>query len=338
MSARVQGLILGLGKAKQANISTASASFLRFKKINASITSPHPTTENDAGEIGKGNEFISPGGVYPVSKDTGNSIEKYASAEFLAWAWSYALGNVVQSGAGPNYIYTVTPIDPGTTLELPYFSVVEQIPEGGGNAIDSLFLGCGIEDVTYQFSYGPGRASSKCTVNWVGSGSVTQPSAVVVPALQTEKHLLAQSMSLSINGVDYVSTKRILSGSISWKNNFLLGAGFYPGSGLENGYAIRGRLEIGARNPAMQFTARLINGSDEYTKLLAQTTGTAVLSVNFDANNSAQWTWQQISYQVAENTEADGIVAVTVTIAPQYHATNGILTFVGKCGVTGIAQ
>jgi hypothetical protein len=80
------------------------------------------------------------------------------------------------------------------------------------------------------------------------------------------------------------------------------------------------------------------SGSDEYTKLVAQTTGTAVLTVSYDANNSAQWTWQQISYQVVENTEADGIVAVTVTVAPQYNATNGILTFVGKCGITGIAQ
>jgi len=54
---------------------------------------------------------------------------------------------------------------------------------------------------------------------------------VTVPALQTEKHMLAQSMSLTINGVDYVSNKRILSGSIAWKNNLMLQAGFYPGSG-----------------------------------------------------------------------------------------------------------
>jgi hypothetical protein len=336
MSARVQGLILGLGNAKQADIATASASFLRFKKIDTTLTSPHPVTENDAAEVGKGNEFI--GGVYPVNYDVANRIEKFASAEFVAWAWAYALGNAVQTGTGPNYIYTVVPIDPATGLELPYFSVVEQVPEGGGAAINNLYIGCAIEDVTYQFSYGPGRASSKCLINWVGSGKVTTPSGVTVPALQTEKHMLAQSMSLTINGVDYVSNKRILSGSLAWKNNLMLGAGFYPGSGLQNGYAIRGRMEIGARVPSFTFTVRLVAGSDEYAKLVAQTTGTAVLSVNYDANNSAQWTWQKISYQVAENTEADGIVAVTVTIAPQYHATNGILTFVGKCGITGIAQ
>ena len=94
MSARVQGLILGLGNAKQADIATASASFLRFKKIDTTLTSPHPVTENDAAEVGKGNEFI--GGVYPVNYDVANRIEKFASAEFVAWAWAYALGNVVQ--------------------------------------------------------------------------------------------------------------------------------------------------------------------------------------------------------------------------------------------------
>ena len=115
-------------------------------------------------------------------------------------------------GAAP-YTYTILPINPGTTLELPYFSLCEQVAEGGGSAIDNLHVGCAIEDFTYQFNYGPGRASSKMTVNWVGSGLLTTPSGITVPALTTENNMLAASMSLSVNGVDYVATKRILSGS-----------------------------------------------------------------------------------------------------------------------------
>jgi hypothetical protein len=338
MSARVQGLILGLGKAKQADIATASASFLRFKKIDTGITSPLPSTENDAAEVGKGNEFISAGGVFPVSYDVANRLEKFGSAEFTAWAWSYALGNVVQSGSSPNWVDTVTPIDPGTSLELPYFSLVEQIAEGGGNAIDNLYIGCAIEEVSQTITFGPGRASNRLTVNWVGSGKLTTPSGVLIPALTVEKNMLGASMALNINGVNYVSNKNILTVTQGWKNNLMLNAGFFPGSGLQNGYAIRGRMEIGARVPTLTFSTRLTKDSDEYTKLVAQTTGTAVVSVNYDTNNSAQWTWQQISYQVVENAEADGIVTVNVTVAPQWHATNGILTFVGKCGITGIAQ
>ena len=337
MSARVQQLVLGLGSGKQAAIGTAAASFMRFKKIDTTVTTPKPVFENDAAEIGKGHEFITQ--TFPSHYEVANRIEKYASAEYVTWACAYALGNVAQTGSAAPYTYTIVPIDPGTSLELPYFSIVEQVPEGGGKAVDNLYVGCAIEDFTYQFNYGPGRASSRLTVNWVGSGLLTTPSGVVVPALTTENNMLAASMALSINGVDYVANKRILSGSVSWKNNLLLNAGFFPGSGLQNGLQVRGRMEIGARVPAFQFTVRLVNGSTEYNTLVNQTTGTATLSVQHDAGNSVAFSFPQLAFQVAENTEVDGIVAVSVTGAPQYNTTqNTVISVTTKCGITGIAQ
>jgi len=336
MPARIQQLILGLGKAKQTNISTAATSFLRFKKLDMALTTPKPVFENDAAEIGKGHEFISQ--TFPSHYDVANRIEKYASAEFATWVCAYGLGNVAVTGTGAPYTYTIVPIDPGTTLELPYFSIVEQVAEGGGSAIDNLHIGCAIEDFTYQFNYGPGRASSKMTVNWAGTGLLTSPSAVVVPATLAENNMLAGGMSLTVNGVDYVSTKRILSGTIGWKNNLMLNAGFYPGSGLQNGLQVRGRMEIGARAPSFQFTTRLLAGSTEYATLVAQTTGTAVLTVQHDAGNSVTFTFPQMAFQVVENTEADGIVAVSVTGAPQYNTTaSNVMSVVALCGIGGIA-
>jgi len=337
MPARVQQLVLGLGNNKQTAIGTAGATFLRFKKLDTTITTPKPVFENDAAEIGKGHEFITQ--TFPSHYDVANRLEKYASAEFTTWACAYGLGNVAVTGSSAPYTYTITPIDPGTTLELPYFSLVEQVPEGGGKAVDNLYVGCAIEDWTYQFNYGPGRASSKMTVNWVGTGQLTTPSGITVPALTTENNMLAASMSLSVNGVDYVATKRILSGSIGWKNNLLLNAGFYPGSGLQNGLQIRGRMEIGARVPTFQFTARLLSGSTEYNTLVAQTTGTATLSVNHDAGNSVSFSFPKMAFQVVENAEADGIVAVTVTGAPQYDTVSStVMSVTTKCGIGTIAQ
>ena len=168
MPARVQQLIMGLGKGKQTNIATAGTTFLRFKKLDTGLTTPKPIFENDAAEIGKGHEFITQ--TFASHYEVANRLEKYASAEFVTWALAYGLGNIVQTGSVAPYTYTITPLNPGTTLELPYFSIVEQVAEGGGNAIDNLYVGCAIEDFTYQFNYGPGRASSKMTVNWVGSG------------------------------------------------------------------------------------------------------------------------------------------------------------------------
>jgi hypothetical protein len=336
MAARVQQLILGLGRGKQSAIGTAGATFLRLKKLNADLTTPKPIFENDAAEIGKANEFIAE--TYPSHYEVANRLEKYASAEFVTWAAAFGLGNVVQVGSAAPYTYTITPLDPGTTLELPYFSLVEQVSEGGGNCVDNLHIGCAVEDFLYQANYGPGPKSSKMTVNWVGSGLLTTPSAVTVPALTLENNMLAASMALTVNGVDYVATKRILSASIGWKNNLLLNAGFFPGSGEQNGLQIRGRMEIGARVPSFQFTSRLLYGSTEYNTLVAQTTGTATLSVQHDAGNSVSFAFQQMAFQAVENGEGDGIVTVVVTGAPQYNATNGILTVTTNCGISGIAQ
>ena len=96
MAARVQQLILGIGKGKQAAIGTAGTTFLRFKKLNADLTTPKPIFENDAAEIGKANEFIAQ--TYPSHYEVANRFEKYASAEFVTWAAAYGLGNIVQTG------------------------------------------------------------------------------------------------------------------------------------------------------------------------------------------------------------------------------------------------
>ena len=111
MPARVQQLVLGLGKGKQANISTAGAAFLRLKKLDTTVTTAKPVFENDAAEVGKGHEFISQ--TFPSHYDVANRLEKYASAEFVTWACAFGLGNVAVTGSGAPYTYTIVPIDPG---------------------------------------------------------------------------------------------------------------------------------------------------------------------------------------------------------------------------------
>jgi hypothetical protein len=333
MPARIQGLILGLGKAKQSNISTASASFLRFTKLDTNVTSTGLTTETDKDEIGKGNEFISAGGVFPVSFMPKNSLNKYASAEFVIWTTAYGLGSVVEAAGA----YTINPIDIGTTLELPYFSVVEQVAEGGGSAIDNMFIGCALKRWRYEFNSGPGRQSSKMTAEWEGSGLLTSPSGVTIPGITAEHNMLGASMALTINGTDYVANKRILSGFIDWDNALLPNSRFFPGAGTQSGAAVAGRLETGSRVPRFEFTTRLVSGSPEYAALIAQTTGTAVLTVAFDATHTVTFTFASISYEVVENNQTEGIVSCRVVVAPKWSGT-AVLTVTGKCGVVGIAQ
>jgi hypothetical protein len=341
----LQEVLICFGKQKQTDISTANTAgqMWQLRKLNAQLANPKLNTENDADEYGKGHEFASQS--FQTSWDAGSTLEKYLSAEIAAWAMALSLGKVVKSGTAPNFTYTCAPLFPanGDAAELPYFSFVEQIRPGAGVVLDRMAVGCAIEGWTISIGSGPGRANSKINVEFVGSGKMTEPSAIVVPAATLEKLLPSASLALSINGVNYVSSKNIVSLETSWKNNILLDAGFFPGSGFQTAGdatsgAIRGRLEFGKRQGTLKFVARFENGSTELTKLKSQTTGTAVISLAYDVNNSLELTWQKVSFSTVEVGETDGIVTVAVECLPMYDATNGIVSAVAKCGVDSIGQ
>ena len=347
MPTRLQALKFGLGIPKQANISTIATpatAFQTFRKLDMEVPTLQYNTETDKDEIGKGNEFINQ--VFPTNFDVAGRMEKYGSAEFMLWSWAYALGVVPAPVGG---LYTINPIDPGTTLELPYFSMAVQLAEGGGEAVDEAYIGMAIEDVETTFKYGPSRASLHNTVSYVGSGLAVFPSGVTYPAALAENYMYSSSMAISINGVDYVSSKTMLQGSIGWKNNLILPMRYFPGSGMQTlsltgaiPAAIGGRILIGARVPTLSFTAFLQHDSLEYTKLCAQTTGTATITFTYDATHYITFTFHSVSFERVERTQEEGIVAVTVTCAPKWDPTgtpaNGVLTVTGKCGLANIAQ
>jgi hypothetical protein len=206
-----------------------------------------------------------------------------------------------------------------------------------------MAVGCVVEGWTISIGSGPGRANSKITVEFVGSGKYIEPSGITMPAATVEKLLPSASLALTINGVNYVSNKNIVSLETSWKNNVRLDGGFFPGSGFQTpgdgaSGAIRGRLEFGNRQGTLRFVARFENGSTELTKLRQQTAGTAVISLAYDTNNSLELTWHKVSFATAEVGETDGIVTVSVDCLPMWDETNGVVSAVAKCGVDGICQ
>ncbi len=210
--------------------------------------------------------------------------------------------------------------------------------------LDRQAVGCAIESWQIAIGSGPGRANSKITVEFAGSGKVIDSATgITMPAAQTEKLLPSASLTLSINGVDYVTSKNVVSLETGWKNNLRTDAGFYPGSGFQtagdgSSGAIRGRLEFGNRQGNLKFVARFDNGSTEYTKLKNQTTGTAVMNLSFDADNSLQITWQKVAFSVVEIGETDQILTVSVDCTPLYESTNGVISAVAKCSVDSICQ
>ena len=342
---RLQEVQICFGFGKQTEIATANpvAAMWRLKKLNAQLATPKLNTENDAAEYGKGHEFATQ--TFKTSWDTPGTLEKYLSAEMAAWAMCFGLGKVVKSGTTPNWVYTCTPLIPsnGDATELPYFSFVEQIRPGAGSVIDRLLTGCTVEGWTINIGSGPGRANSKIAVQFEGSGKLTEPSAIAMPTATLEKLLPSASLTLTINAVDYVTNKNIVSLETSWKNNIKKDDGFFPGSGFQTPGdattgAIRGRMEFGDRTGTLKFVARFDHNSTELALLKAQTTGTAVIHLQFDINNSLDITWQKVAFATAEVGETNQIVTVSVDCTPIYDATNGIITAVAKCGVDAICQ
>jgi len=97
-------------------------------------------------------------------------------------------------------------------------------------------------------------------------------------------------------------------------------------------------MEVGDRVPAFSFVARFVDGSTELQKVRDLTTGTAVIALTKDANNSLSVTWHKMGFSVADLGETDGIVTVAVTGQPMYDETNGLLTAEVVTPVNDIGQ
>lgn len=338
--ARTREAIIAFGKKKQADIATANvlADLWRLHKVNTSqLANPRYITEDDAADGGKGHEFATT--LFKSHMDGGpHTLEKYLSSEFAAWLWAYGLGKVVKSGSGP-YTYTCTALNPVTDgEELPYFSFLEAIRQGGSAVLDRMLVGNRISSFRIQIASGPGRTNARATVQFMHSGVVTEPSSITLPAATAETALNAYSLAATINGVNYVSAKNFVSLEMGLDTPADDQSDYYPGSGQQDGYQVRGRMEIGDRAPTFNFVARYVNGSSELAKVRDLTTGTAVVSLTADSDNVMTVTWQKLAFQVAEISDTNGRVTVTITGKPMYHSTNGLVTAVCKCSVDGIAQ
>ena len=205
-----------------------------------------------------------------------------------------------------------------------------------------------MEEVTTTFKYGPGRASATTDASFIGSGRYLAPSGITLPPTLAEKYMLSSSAAVTINGIDYVAgtpgAKTFLQATMSWKNNLLGGLGFHPGSGIQNGAAVRDRIFIGNRVVTLDCTAFLQADSTEFAKLVAQTAGPAALTLTFDSTHFVTWTFPQVSYESVTRGQEEGIVSVRFNTAVQFDPTvvggkaNGVLIVTSKNGLADIAQ
>jgi Phage tail tube protein len=201
------------------------------------------------------------------------------------------------------------------------FTYVEQVRDQPDSVVDRAAIGCVVNDWTVSLASGPGRANARVVANFVGTGNVDQPSAIVMPALIQEHFLNAASATIDINGVNYVLNKTFVSCDITWNNNVRLDEGFYPGSGTKNGAAIRGRMEHGDRTCGFTFRARMEQGSPELVKLMSQTTGPATITlqgalIGGTDYHGCRFFFPKVIFSMAQPEEQNGIITVNVTATP----------------------
>lgn len=341
--ANIRETRIALGYKQQTGVQTKNGSgeYLSFTKINAALTDVKYQSETDAQDIGKINEF--PQTNFKTAVDTTGTIEKILSSQFAAWAFGFCLGGVVESEAGTGFLYTIKPRDPVVDgINLPCFTIVEAIRQGGSAVLDRASVGCAINELTLSLKSGPGRQNAMLTVGVIGTGLSDEPSAVTIPALTAESFLNAGgAVQITILGSNYITATSFVSLDLAIRNNLRGDTGYYPGSGVDNGFQVRGRMEHADREHTVNFRARFMQGSDELTKLANVTEGTMVLelagaAIDGSNNHSVKITYHRVVFRVGAVTDEAGVVTVDIEASPLWHNVNGICTVEVKTNITGI--
>lgn len=341
---------IGVGFVEQTDLETPNtvAEIWSFTTTNTAPFTVTPNTEDDAADIGKGDEF--PTQIFPVSMDVTGRLEKQISSQAAAWAFVFGLGKTTMTAAGTGSKYECMPTDPVVDcIDLPPFTAVEQIRPGGTPPfLDRAYVGMTISGFTLSLESGPGRNNARLSIDMVGTGRMAIPSGgaapMVLPAVTPESFLNAASATIQINGIDYVMEKSFISAELTWVVNPRLDTGYYPGSGVdENGFALRGRMEYSARMAGLTFTARAKEGSPEFNQLVALTEGATLIKLEGAVigagpeKHSIQVDFPRTVISSAVNGDADGLVSINVTVKPLKHATLGYAKFTAITNKADIA-
>ena len=341
--ANIRETKIAFGMVPQADLTTANvaAELWSLTKTNPALGVVNPVTEDDGQDIGKGDEF--PTTIYPSNLDTAAVIEKYVSSEFMSWLFCFTTGKATKTALGGGFSYAAVPSDPVVEcINLPPFSYAEQIRPQPDSVVDRALVGMVVNDWTLSLASGPGRANCKVSVNTVGTGSVTFPSGLTFPAVTPEHMLNASGAAININDIDYVLNASFISAEFRWNNNVRLASGYYPGSGQQNGFALRGRMEYGNRECTLTFVARAAKGSEEFANLMTQKEGPVTITVKGAAiGGGAQFHQFSILSTRAVtsgvvNGEADGIVTVNCTVKFLKPVSGAYLTLTAICETDAI--
>lgn len=326
-------VMLGFGKSAQADIETASADHLFLQTLETSPAEIQYQTSDDEGYTGKGTDF--PTTTFKESRVVSKTFPFLCSAEVMSWLAAYAFGSFAESGAGDPYTYTAIPAVRGTDpCELPAFSLVQKDKRASA-LLDQELIGNAVAGFTLRVQSGPERANCTVDVDILGTGRDTTPSGVTLPGSPLAvTDLQAGSVALSALGVDYVTTKRINSLEFAWSNAAI--QRYFPGSGVQDGFNTAGAIELTGGRAASITLDVDFDAMTDVDKVKNLTEGTIVLTLEASANRTMTLTLHRVRFSSYSFGSDQRGMNLRLTGTALFHSSNGYLTFVSKCGITGI--
>lgn len=339
----LQTLRIAIGRKQQSALATPLVAADMVSLVQTSRETPQIQfmTEDNRDDFGKG--------IYPTQNFKKNLDSAFPIAGRLTSEWAtilstFGTGKTTKIAAGSGWKYTSVAYNPNTDgLAMPTTMVVAQIGSGATAILDKALLGCALEEFAIQAKSGAGRDNATFTSQWVGTGRYVKPSNIVMPAQLVEHDLNAGGMtSILINGINYLTSNRFASLDFSWKNNLRLDTGFFPGSGVQNGFQVRGRMRRGTPALSLKVRVEAETGSAEEDNLINQTEGTAVITFGgavIGAGpdvHSFKITCPRVVPTVNNITENDDIAVYDMEFSMLEHSTNGIISFEAICEMNDV--
>lgn len=344
-TALLQEVRFAIGFKQQTDLVTplVAADMWSLRQTNTDLIQATPVNEDDANDLGKG-VYVTQ--TFPSHIESGGPWNGRLSSETGAMVSAFGVGKVAKSTVTGGFTYTIhEPTLATDGITLPVTTVCEQIRTGGDAITDKAQTGVACEEFGIELKQGPGRDNALFTSQWLGTGAFVKPSTITIPALTSEHTLNAGSVTtLTLLGFDYLANKRFVNVSFKWKNNIRDNSSYYPGSGSQSGYQLRGRIRRGV--PTITLTAQVEcdSGSNEEDLLLAQTEGTGTIELQgaLLPSSTTHHGWKiqffRMTVKSSKIADADGLATYNLEYFIMEHATNGVLQIDATCAQDSILE
>jgi len=304
---------------------------------------PAFNSEDDSDFYGKGYEWVNQ--VFPTSLDLTWEWPSFLTSQNWAQAIVFGFGKFTETPAAGMSTYVATPMDaPSDGVNLPAMTALAGIRQGSaGSILDVQVPGLCSNGFTLQVQRGPGLQNTNLTQRWIGCGKYINSSGVIYPDKIQEARLGAGlSTAIRINGIDYLANARFVDLTYEYNNNIIGDNGYYPGSGSQSGYDVRGRMRYGKRSQSLTWQVELENDSIELQNLLNGVEGPAELEITGAAvggsNHKALIEWPRTRHKAWTMTSVDGFVCAQIETSILNTSTSGPVTATAITDLAGIGS